>query len=103
MTSSIGSVSQNPATNEVDGKPVASAGPPPQKQAQTGAAAASEAVTVSDGARLSTDLLNAARNSDGVDHGAVQALRSAIQNGSYNVSPEDLAGAIINAVKPKST
>jgi negative regulator of flagellin synthesis FlgM len=63
------------------------------------AAGGGEAVTVSDAAKFSTDLLESARASDGIDHAAVQQLSTAIQKGTYNVSPDDLAGALINAAK----
>jgi len=68
--------------------------------ADTGAPTATgEAVTVSADANTTTQLLGAARGADGMDQEAVQSLRSAVQNGTYSVSPEDLARAITSAAK----
>jgi len=102
MTTSIGGFNQAHNDTNVEGRS-ASAVPPASSQANTVAASAGgEAVTVSSDATFSTDLLNAARSSDGIDHAAVARLSTAMQNGSYNVSPEDLAGAMINAAKTGS-
>jgi len=60
---------------------------------------AAEAVSVSADASATTKLLNAARDADGVNQSSVAALRAAMQNGTYNVSPEDLAQSIIRAVQ----
>jgi flagellar biosynthesis anti-sigma factor FlgM len=64
-----------------------------------GSTEGSEAVTVSPDAATTTQLLEAARNADGVDSGAVQQLRGAVQSGSYDVTPEALAQSIIGALK----
>ena len=58
-----------------------------------------EAVTLSDDAQTTTQLLGAARNSSGVNEQAVAQLRAAIQNGTYDVSPDTLARSITSAVK----
>jgi flagellar biosynthesis anti-sigma factor FlgM len=63
------------------------------------AAPQSEAVTISQAAQTTTQLLNAARGASGVDQAAVQQIRTALQNGSYNVAPEDLAQAIATVLK----
>jgi negative regulator of flagellin synthesis FlgM len=62
-------------------------------------AVAGEAVTLSADAQTTTQLLGAARNSSGVNDQAVAQLRSAIQNGTYSVSPDMLARAISGAMK----
>lgn len=67
------------------------------------ATSSGEAVTVSADAITTTQLLGAARNANGIDQAAVQQLRTAIQNGTYNVSPESLAGAMGNALKEASS
>jgi len=58
-----------------------------------------EAVTVSSDASTSTELLASARSADGINQSVVSALRSAVQNGAYNVSPEDLARSITSALR----
>jgi flagellar biosynthesis anti-sigma factor FlgM len=78
----------------------AAARPAATPQAASGAeTAAGEAVTVSADANTSTQLLDAARNADGMDDAAVQRLRSAVQSGTYDVSPQDLARAMTNAAR----
>lgn len=68
--------------------------PAPAPQA-TGTAG--EAVTITDGARATAQLLDHARAADGVDHAAVAKLRTAIHAGSYTVSADALASAITSA------
>lgn len=67
------------------------------------AVSAGEAVTVSAGAQTMTQLLDAARGASGVDQAAVQTLRSAVQGGTYNVSPDSLARAMAGAFKEISS
>jgi len=62
-----------------------------------------EAVSVSADAQTMTQLLDGARSAGGVDQAAVQKLRSAVQGGTYNVSPETLARAIAGAFKEISS
>ncbi len=62
----------------------------------------SEAVTVSADAQVTTNLLNAARVADGINHSQVTQLRSAIQNGSYQVAPDILASAITASLKGRT-
>jgi flagellar biosynthesis anti-sigma factor FlgM len=57
-----------------------------------------EAVTLTADAQASTDLLEAARTAEGVDHQAVQSLKDGIALGTYQVSPENLAASIIAAL-----
>jgi flagellar biosynthesis anti-sigma factor FlgM len=63
---------------------------------------AGEEVTVSADAATTTQLLDAARGADGVNHGAVQQVRSAIQSGTYQVSPSALAKSISGALRESS-
>lgn len=101
MTHTIGSLSSSHAATEAASqsatnaanKPAAPETPAPQGNA----AQAGEAVTLSATAQSSALLLDAARNADGVDQARVAQLRSALQGGSYDVSPEDLAKAIAGA------
>jgi flagellar biosynthesis anti-sigma factor FlgM len=102
MTNSIGSLPQNQAATDVASQKTDAASPKSQAAPAQGSGA-NEAVTISDAATVSTNLLAAARSSDGIDHAAVQRLSSAIQNGTYNVSPDDLAGAMIGAAKARSS
>lgn len=53
-----------------------------------------DSVTLSAAAQASTALLTAARGSSGINQPQVSAIKAALANGSYNVSPEDLAQAI---------
>lgn len=53
-----------------------------------------ESVTLSAAAQTNAALVNAAHNADGVDQSRVSAIKEALANGSYNVSPDDLAHAI---------
>ena len=66
--------------------------------ATDGAARSVEAVTLTPDAQNSSDLLEAARAASGVDHQAVQSLRSAIGSGAYNVPTERLAASIVAAM-----
>jgi len=66
-------------------------------------AGAAEEVTVSADAATTTQLLEAARGADGVNQGAVQQLRSSIQAGTYQVSPNALAKAIAGALRESQT
>jgi len=101
MTTPIGPVAPNTQTNEggpagrvVPPKPASTAGADATAHNQPG-----EAVTLSSGAQITTQLLDAARTASGVDQNAVTQARAAIQSGSYNVSPHDLANAITTAFK----
>jgi negative regulator of flagellin synthesis FlgM len=66
-------------------------------------AGAAEEVTVSADAATTTQLLEAARGADGVNQGAVQQLRGAIQAGTYQVPPHALAKAIAGALRESQT
>jgi flagellar biosynthesis anti-sigma factor FlgM len=100
MTSSINALGQSQAAPDVAGQSDAAA----TTRAGTATESASnesagEAVTLSADAQTTTQLLGAARNSSGVNQQAVAQLRAAIQNGTYNVSPNMLARSISSAMK----
>jgi flagellar biosynthesis anti-sigma factor FlgM len=62
-------------------------------------ASESEAVTLSAAAQTTTQLLSSARNAEGFNQTAVDRIRGALQSGTYNVAPEDLAQAIATVLK----
>jgi len=76
--------------------------PPAGSQAPDAGVATSEAVTLSAAAQTSTQLLSAARAASGIDQAQVAQIRSALQAGTYNVAPEDLAQAIATVLKETS-
>ncbi len=90
MTNRISPLSSLPVTDAASGTPPA-AKPQAAAPAQT---AQTDSVTLSPAAQASTALLSAAQGSGGVDQSHVSAIKAALANGSYNVSPEDLAHAI---------
>lgn len=53
-----------------------------------------ESVTLSAAAQANATLVGAARGANGIDQAHVDAIKAALANGTYNVSPEDLANAI---------
>lgn len=61
---------------------------------QPAAEAGVESVTLSAAAQANTALVSAARDAKGIDQAHVNAIKEALANGTYNVSPEDLANAI---------
>jgi flagellar biosynthesis anti-sigma factor FlgM len=94
MSNTIPPIAQSPL-------PLDAPGTPPQKQPAPPNATPpqSDSVTLSEAAQTTTQWLSAARDSNGVDQNAVERIRSALQNGSYNVPPEDLAQAIVTVLK----
>ncbi|MBU6448641.1 MAG: flagellar biosynthesis anti-sigma factor FlgM [Rhodospirillales bacterium] len=60
----------------------------------TGQTAQADSVTLSEAAQTSATLVTAARGATGVSQPHVNAIKAALANGSYNVSPENLAQAI---------
>ncbi len=96
MTNTIPPLAQTPLPLET--APPAS--PPPVPIASSSAQAPqSDSVTLSAAAQTSTQLLGASRAADGINHAAVAQIRSALQAGTYNVAPEDLAQAIATVLK----
>jgi flagellar biosynthesis anti-sigma factor FlgM len=78
---------------------VPAAPPAPQPEATPQAAAQTDSVTLSEAAQSGAQLLGAAQKSSGIDEAAVANIRVQLANGSYNVSPEDLAQAIATVLK----
>ena len=100
MTSSINALGQSQVASEISGQSEAPA-TTHASAAETSAEStgSGEAVTLSADAQATTELLGAARSSSGMNEQAVAQLRAAIQNGSYDVSPDTLARAITSAAK----
>jgi len=71
----------------------AAAPPPATPPAQT------DSVTLSAAAQSGAQLLGAAQTASGINHEAVAAIRAQLADGSYNVSPENLAQAIATVLK----
>jgi flagellar biosynthesis anti-sigma factor FlgM len=74
--------------------PAAGTAPP-----QASAAPQTDSVTLSAAAQSGAQLLSAAQDATGIDHAAVASIRAQLANGSYNVSPENLAQAIATVLK----
>ena len=70
-----------------------------QPTPQTAATPQQDSVTLSAAAQSGAQLLSAAQDASGIDHTAVANIRAQLANGSYNVSPEDLAQAIATVLK----
>jgi flagellar biosynthesis anti-sigma factor FlgM len=103
MTSSIGALplGQNAGVSAGDTLSGAAGvtAPAETPDLAAGGATGGEAVTVSADAQTTAQLLDAARGADGIDTARVAQLRNAVQSGSYNVSPDDLAKAIGSALQ----
>ena len=100
MTSSINALGQSQVAPEIAGQDEAAATARTSAAAEIAASESSgEAVTLSADAQTTTQLLDAARDSNGVDGQAVAQLRAAVQNGTFNVSPDTLARSIRSAMK----
>lgn len=78
--------------------PVGIPGTASQPSPSQGSVAQNESVTLSEAAQTSTALLNAARGSAGIDQPNIAAIKAALANGSYNVSPEELGQAILTVL-----
>jgi len=102
MTNTISPLRQTPppATNVAE--PSNTPAKPTASGNASSAAPQSEAVTLSEAAQTTTQLLNAARESNGINQSAVDQIRGALANGSYSVSPADLAQAIATVLKETS-
>jgi len=103
MTNAISSVSNTPSPAEAgtgaNVQPAQAASPMANNTADSSAASQSEAVTLSAAAQTTTQLLSAARSAEGFNQTAVDQIRGALQSGTYNVAPEDLAQAIATVLK----
>jgi flagellar biosynthesis anti-sigma factor FlgM len=73
--------------------PAAASAPAAQPEAQT------DSVTLSQAAQSGAALFAAAQNSTGIDQNAVANIRAKLADGSYDVSPENLAQAIATVLK----
>ena len=98
MTNTISPFSPTPlVADQAGASPAKPASPAPVESAAD--TSQSEAVTLSAAAQTTTQLLGAAQDSDGINHEAVAQIRNALQAGTYNVAPEDLAQAIVTVLK----
>jgi flagellar biosynthesis anti-sigma factor FlgM len=84
-----------PDTDAATGQPSVPVAP----QTPQSAAPQTDSVTLSAAAQSGAQLLTAAQSASGINHEAVAAIRSQLANGSYNVSPENLAQAIATVLK----
>src|ERR1700726_4087577 len=99
MTNSISSVSNTPPPGETSTSANTQPMQAPSPMAASSAASQSEAVTLSPAAQTTTQLLTSARSAEGFNQTAVDQIRGALQAGTYNVAPEDLAQAIATVLK----
>ncbi|MDE1895632.1 MAG: flagellar biosynthesis anti-sigma factor FlgM [Rhodospirillales bacterium] len=90
MTNTIQPYMQLPAMDAASPPPPA-AKPQPSTVSQTGQA---DSVTLSEAAQTNAALVSAARGATGVNQQNINTIKAALANGSYNVSPENLAQAI---------
>jgi negative regulator of flagellin synthesis FlgM len=96
MTNTIPPLAQSPLPVETTAPQPA---PPAAASVAASAPAQTDSVTLSAAAQTSTQLLGAARAADGINHTAVAQIRSALQAGTYSVTPENLAQAIATVLK----
>ncbi|WP_297494894.1 flagellar biosynthesis anti-sigma factor FlgM [Acidocella sp.] len=68
-------------------------------QPASAAAPQTDSVTLSAAAQSGAQVLAAAQGAAGIDKAAVANIRAQLANGSYNVSPENLAQAIATVLK----
>ena len=103
MTNAISSVSNTPSPAEANTgatvQPAQASSPVANNTADSAGASESEAVTLSAAAQTTTQLLSSARSAEGFNQTAVDRIRGALQSGTYNVAPEDLAQAIATVLK----
>ena len=98
MTSGIRPFSNDTSAGDVSGLGGSAAHGQAPSSATTGQAkAAHEAVTLTQSAKTSAQLLAHARQASGMDAAIVSRLQSAVQNESFQVSPDQLANAIAAA------
>lgn len=93
MSNTIQPYSYQPPAQASDATPTG-ANSVTQGQLQAKPGAQTDSVTLSAAAQTNAALVGSARKADGVDQSHVNAIKAALANGTYNVSPEDLAGAI---------
>jgi flagellar biosynthesis anti-sigma factor FlgM len=93
MTSTIPPLGTTPPPGpEAPPRPASATAPKP-------AATEHDSVTLSAAAQTTTQLLSAARSAPGTNQPAIENIRSALQAGSYNVAPDDLAHAIATVLR----
>ncbi|MCB8874931.1 flagellar biosynthesis anti-sigma factor FlgM [Acidisoma silvae] len=98
MTSGIRPFSNDASAGDVSGLGGSAAHGQTPTGATTGQAKAeNEAVTLTQSAKTSAQLLAHARQAPGVDASVVARLQSAVQDDSFQVSPDQLANAIAAA------
>jgi flagellar biosynthesis anti-sigma factor FlgM len=95
MSNTIQPFSQPNVPETANGQSSISAAP----SRQDTPAAQAESVTLSATAQSGAQLLAAAQGASGIDESAVATIRAQLANGSYNVSPENLAQAIATVLK----
>ena len=98
MTSPVSSYFQSRSLPDAVTAPAASSSTKSQGSTAAAAAPAGEEVTLTPDAQTSADLLEAARTASGIDHNAVQSLKTQINAGTYEVPPETLAASIQAAI-----
>ena len=98
MSNTIPPLRQTSVPNTDKSTGQAGAAATPQSGVQNSTAQA-DSVTLSATAQSGAQLLSAAQNASGVDHGLVASIRAQLANGSYNVAPETLAQAIATVLK----
>jgi flagellar biosynthesis anti-sigma factor FlgM len=99
MTNTISPLSQPPLPVEPANGGASNAQTKPSPASDPAAASQSDSVTLSAAAQATTALLGAAREASGVDQAAIDQIRGALANGSYNIAPGDLAQAIATVLK----
>jgi flagellar biosynthesis anti-sigma factor FlgM len=97
MTNTIQPYTPLPAMDASPSQPAAK----PQAS-PAGQTAQADSVTLSAAAQTSAALVSAARGAAGVNQPNVGAIKAALANGSYNVSPENLAQAISTVLSETS-
>ena len=94
MTNIIGPLGYSAATQAQAAQEQVATSPSGTKTAPQNEASKTDSVTLSAAAQTNAALVKSAQQADGVDHGTVASIKAALANGSYNVSPDDLAHAI---------
>ncbi len=99
MSNTIPPFVSAPVPDPVNNQGSPQTGAPASPAATAQGAVQTESVTLSAAAQTGTQLLTAARQAAGVDQAQIAAIRAQLANGSYNVSPQDLAQAIATVLK----
>jgi flagellar biosynthesis anti-sigma factor FlgM len=94
MSNTIPPFRQTPVTDTATGQPSVAAAPTPAAPE-----AQADSVTLSAAAQSGAQLFASAQDASGINHEAVAGIRAQLADGSYNVSPENLAQAIATVLK----